>query len=105
MGRRIRHAPSAARGTEAAALAREGDDTVEPALVAVYAHEAVGEDSAAQEGSKLALDEARRWALTGTGADQEGLQLVLDDAVEHALLGAAAHVAGVAAARAVTGRR
>jgi hypothetical protein len=105
MGRRIRHAPSAARGTEAAALAREGDHAVEPALVAVHAHEAVGEDAAAEKAAELAQDEAGHRTLTRLRTGQERRELASYDVVEDALLGVAAHVAGVAAARAVTGRR
>jgi hypothetical protein len=75
-------------GQEAAALTREGDDAVEPALVAVHAHEAVGEDPAAQERSELALDKAGCRALKSTAAGQEALQPTPDGAVEHALLGA-----------------
>jgi hypothetical protein len=103
MGRRIRHAPSAARGTEAAALAQEGDDTVETARV--HAHEAVGEDAAAEKAAELPRDEAGHRTLTCLRTGKERRELASYDVVEDALLGAAAHVAGVAAARAVTGRR
>ena len=37
---------------------REGDHAVEAARIAVNAHEAVGEDAAAEEAPELALDEA-----------------------------------------------
>ena len=89
---RVGHAPAAAGRAEAAALAGEGDDAVEAAVVAVHAHEAVGEDAAAEEAAELALDEARHRALARLRAGQEGLELALDDAVEDALLGAAAGV-------------
>jgi hypothetical protein len=82
MRRRIRHAPSATRWAEATALTREGDDAVEPAFVAVHAHEAVGEYPAAQERSELALDKAGCRALKSTAAGQEALQLTPDGAVE-----------------------
>jgi len=45
------------------------------------AQEAVGEDAAAQERSKLLLDEVRRRALARPRARQEGLELLADDAV------------------------
>jgi hypothetical protein len=45
------------------ALAREGDDAVEGAVVAVHAHEAVGEDAAAEKAAELAYDEARHRPL------------------------------------------
>ena len=54
----VGHPAPSARGTETAALAREGDDAIETTGVAVNAQESVGKDSAAQEGAKLARDEA-----------------------------------------------
>jgi hypothetical protein len=78
----VGHPAAAARRVEAAALAREGDDAVEPAAVAVRAYEAIGKDSAAQEGAKLALDEAGHWPLACGSARQERLELLLHDAVE-----------------------
>ena len=69
--RRIRHATSAARGAEAAALARESDQAIVAARVAVESKEAVCENATAKERAKLLLDEARRRALTGTGVGQK----------------------------------
>jgi hypothetical protein len=74
MCRRIRHATSTARWTEAAALARERDQAIVAALVAVESKEAVCENSTAKERARLLLDEARGRALTGTGVGQESLQ-------------------------------
>ena len=48
------------------------DEAVVAAGPAAHAHEAVGEDPAAEERSELALDEARHGALAGAG--QEGLE-------------------------------
>ena len=59
MRRGLCHAPASAGGTEAPALEREGDHAIEPARVAVHAHEAVGEDA-----PELALDETGHAALT-----------------------------------------
>jgi hypothetical protein len=59
----VGHPATAARRAEAAALAREGDDAIEAAAVAVYADEAVREDPAAEEGAKLARDEAGHRSL------------------------------------------
>jgi hypothetical protein len=67
----VGHASATARGTEAAALARERNDTVETAGVAVHAHEAVREHPAAQECAQLARDEARRGAVAGGRALEE----------------------------------
>lgn len=83
---RIGHAPATTRRAESSALAGEGDHAVESAVVAVHAHEAVGQDPAAQEAAELALDEARHDAFVRVGPGQEGLELRLDDAVEHAPL-------------------
>ncbi len=102
---RVGHAAAAAGGAEAAAFAREGDQAIEPARIAVYAHESVGEDAAVQEGPELALDEARDGALAFLRAGEERLELLLDRAVEDALLGAAARVAPLLAAAASRGVR
>ena len=56
---RIRHAPAAARGTEAAALAGKGHELVTPALRTVDARKASGQDSAIEEAVQLAADEVR----------------------------------------------
>jgi hypothetical protein len=90
---RVCHAPSSAGRTEAAALAREGDHSVQSAAVAVHAHKAVGEDAAAEESPKLALDEPGNGAFAGLRAGEESLELRLDYTVEDALLGAASRVA------------
>ena len=63
-----------------------------PAVVAVHAHEAMGQDSAAQEAAELALHEAGHGSIPVLGAGQEGLELLLYDPIEDALLGAAARV-------------
>lgn len=55
----VGHAPAAAGGTEAATFAGEGDDAIGAALVAVHAHEPVGEDAAAEIGAELPFHEAR----------------------------------------------
>jgi len=89
---RVGHAPPPTRRAEAPALARESDHAVEPAVVAVHAHEAVGQNPAAEKATELALDEAGNDASIRVGPGQERLELRLDDAVEHALF---RHSAGV----------
>ena len=54
-GRRLRHATSAARGAEAAPLATEGDELVVAAVTAAKPQEAMGQDSALEEGVELGL--------------------------------------------------
>ena len=71
---------------DATALAREGHETFATAGIAAHAHEAVGEDAAAEVGAELALDEARDGAIPLAGAREEGLELRTHDVVEHARL-------------------
>lgn len=67
------------------------------------------EDAAAEEGTELALDEARHGSLPRLRAREERRELGLHDAVEDALLGPAAGVLAVVAvppgAMAMGGRR
>ena len=83
----VGHAAPAAGGAEAAALAREGDETLELALVAAQAKEAVGRDAAAQIGAELVLDEAGRGLATLAGACEKGLELALHGLMEQRVLG------------------
>jgi len=76
---RIGHAAAASPRAEAAALAREGEHAVEPGLVAVHPHEAVGENAAAEEAPELSLDEAENDAFTRVYPGEEGLELRLND--------------------------
>ena len=89
MRRGVGHAAAAARGTEAAALARERHQTVVAALVAAQAQEAVREDSAAQEGAELLLDEVRRGPFAHPRAREEGLELLAEDAMHQGVFGRA----------------
>jgi len=100
----VGHTAAAAGGAEAAALAREGDDAVETAVVTADAHEAVGEDPAAEKPTQLARDEAGRRSLARGRAGEEGLELCLHDLVENALLGLAARVASVGGDAAIAQR-
>jgi hypothetical protein len=83
---------------------QEADHAVESAVVAVHAHEAVGQDAAAEISPELAVDEPRHRPLAGLCPGEEGLELGLDHAVEDALLGVAAGV-GAAATAAVSMER
>jgi len=94
----VGHAAPAARRAEAAALAREGDDAIEPAAVAVHAHEAIRKDPAAEEGAKLARDEAGHRPLARGRGSQEALEFLLHDLVEVARFGLAARIAPVCTA-------
>jgi hypothetical protein len=83
----VGHAPAAAGRTETTSLAREGDEAIVAAGVAVEPQEAVSKDSAPEVRAQLLLDEARRRAIAFACARQEGLELFTDDRVERGVLG------------------
>ena len=58
--RRLRHAPGAARRTEAATLAGQGKQLVAPVVAAAQSQKAVGQDAAFEEGVELVLHELRQ---------------------------------------------
>jgi len=87
------HPPAAAGGAEAAALAREGNQAVELAVVAAQAQEAVREDAAPEVGAKLLFDEAGTGLVASARVCEEGLELLAHDLVQEGLLGAAGCVA------------
>jgi hypothetical protein len=62
------------------------------AVVAVKAEEAVGEDSAANEGTELLLDEAGSGMLSASCACEEGLEVLADDLVKKSSFGLVALV-------------
>ena len=90
----VAHPATSARGTEAAALARESDQAVVTTCVAVNAQEAVREHSAAEEGAKLLLDEARGRRLSACSARKETFKPLADDSMKESLLGFMAFVLG-----------
>jgi hypothetical protein len=82
------HAVAAATWAKAPAFARERNEAVEAAIIAVKAQEAMSENAAAQKGVELLLDEAGHGLLANSRARQERLEFLLDDVVEEALFGA-----------------
>ena len=60
----IGHSTSAAGRAEAAALAREGNQAIVATVVAVETEEAVRQNAAAKERTKLLLDEAGRGLIS-----------------------------------------
>ena len=96
MRRPLRHAPAAAARAEAAPLAREGDESIEPAGGAPKTSEAAGQAAAPQEVTKLLLDELRQPVAIpqrgGLGA--EGLEMLPDDPVEDRRSGIARLIGG-----------
>ena len=92
----FRHAATAAPRTEAAALAREGDESIEAAGRAAKAREAAGQTAAAEEVAKLLLHEARE-ALAVAQRRRlraESLEMVSDDPVQDGGRGIARRVGG-----------
>jgi hypothetical protein len=83
----VGHSSSAAGRTEATPLAREGDEPVVAAGVAMNAQESVGEHAALEISADLALDEARDGRTRRPLALEERLELLAHDAVEERLLG------------------
>ncbi len=82
IGGGLAHAPSFARRAKPASLAREGDDAVVTAMVAVNADEAVLRQAAGQEVAKGAFDEPGDvGALTCVGTDKT-LDATGDDLME-----------------------
>jgi hypothetical protein len=92
--RRLCHAASSARRTEAAALAREGDQAVVTTGVAANAQESVREHATAKEGPKLLLHEARSGLLSVCGAREEAFELLANDLMKESLLRLMALVLG-----------
>jgi hypothetical protein len=92
--RRLRHAPAAARGAEAAPLAREGDEAVAAASIAVQSQKAMSQHTAAEVGPQLLLDESGCGLARFPRASEERLELFANDAVEEGLLGGSGRVTG-----------
>ncbi len=87
MGRGVGHATTATGRTEAAALAREGDEAVVAAGVAVDPEKSVGEHTTLEVRADLALDEASDGGARPSRSCEERQQLRSDDLVEECLLG------------------
>jgi len=86
--------PTAARRAKTATLTRERHYPIQATAVAMNAQESVRQDSAVQEGTELALDEAWEGTFPGAGDCQPDLEVILDDAIERRRFGAARGVFG-----------
>jgi hypothetical protein len=98
MGGDLDHATGVARGADAAALAREGDQALGAGLAAAGAGEAVGQDATAQVGAEVVFGPPGNAFTPGIRVGRprkEALQVVLDDGVERGGGGLAAAVDGV----------
>ncbi len=82
----LRHAPTTARGTESAPLARERDEQVQGAVRAAHAPESVGKVAAGRRCAQLLLDVARERAapVFVDEAGEEGLEMFAEDALDDA---------------------
>ena len=90
------HAPATTARAEPAALAREGDQSIEPAGGAPKASEAAGQAAAPQKVTKLLLDKAREaFAVTQRRSlGTERLEIVSDDPVQDGGRGIARLIGG-----------
>jgi len=80
--------PGVARGADGAALARESDQEVVPARVAIGAGKTASEDATIEVAAKLTLHIFRHRPLvivTVAALGESGLEVLLDAAIEHAL--------------------
>jgi len=66
--RQVRHAPAAARRTEGAGLAREGDQDLVSAPIAAKSGEATREHSAGEKLAQLPLDEGGQALAVAAGS-------------------------------------
>jgi len=82
----LRHASTAARGAEAAALARERDEQVQGAVWTAYSPEPVGEVAAGRGCAQLLLDIGRERAASVLvhEACEEGLEVFAENTLDDA---------------------
>ena len=86
-GRRLDHAPRAARRAETTALAAERHQVLMATAGALHPHEAVLEPPAAQVALELRVHERRKRGPLLTQRLVERLEVLFHDTVEHAVLG------------------
>jgi hypothetical protein len=88
----LRHSPTTARRAESTTLAREGDEPIVSARVAVDAHESMGEHTTFEVRPDLSLHEPGDGRALLSRPSEEGLELLANDFVEKGLLGFMAFV-------------
>jgi hypothetical protein len=88
----VRHPPTAAGWAESTPFAREGDESIVPARVAVDTQESMREYPALEIRTDLALNEPSDRCALPSRPSQEGLELLADDFVQKGLLGLVAFV-------------
>ena len=92
MGGGLRHSPAAAGRAESTPFAREGDESIVPARVAVDTQESMREYPALEIRTDLALNEPSDRRALSSRPSQKGLELLANDFVEKGLLGLVAFV-------------
>ena len=94
VGGALGHPMATATRTDRAALAREGDEAVEGAIVAMKPGKPTGEPPAPEHVAKLLLDEPRQaFPVAQTGClGAEGLEILAHDLIDRALGGPARFV-------------
>jgi hypothetical protein len=83
----VGHSAPSTGGAEATPLARERDEAIVAAGVAVEPQKTVSKDSTAEVRAQLLLDEAGRRAIAFARSCQEGLEVFTNDRVQRSLLG------------------
>ncbi len=83
VSRRVAHSTSGTTRTDAAIFAREGDQKIVAAAVAVTAHETARKDAAPHVVAKLVLDVARHGPFVSLACEREkGLEVLAHDVVQ-----------------------
>ena len=102
----VGHAPPCAARAEAAELTGEGDEKIVTARIAVRAHEAVSEDTAAEIVAKLGFNVAReRCAVALARMGEERLEVLAHERVEDRLRRAVGSIRGRECGHAVRRKR
>ncbi len=102
----VGHAPPCAARAEAAELTGEGDEKIVTARIAVRAHEAVSEDTAAEIVAKLGFNVAReRCAVALARMGEERLEVLAHERVEDRLRRAVRSIRGRECGHAVRRKR
>lgn len=95
VGGALGHPTATATWTDRAALAREGDEAVEGAIVAVKPGKPTGEPTTAEEVAKLLLDEPRQSLTVAEtrGLGPKGLEVIADHLIDRPMPRASGFVA------------
>ena len=84
-GRGVRHSPAATGRAEASTLARERDEPIVSARIAMNAQESMSQDPTFEIGADLSLDEPSDGRTLPSSPSQEGLELFANDFMKQSL--------------------